>query len=329
MDFGMLQSLRVNDTQGLDPKAKRIIAALSSNSSFKEVPAGIARDAYRNARKPYLWPLDDVASIEDLDTRGAAPPMLLFRPIENRSRGLPATYLFLHGGGWTVGDIATYEPLCRRLSNLLYANIIWVDYRLAPEHPFPAPLDDTLAASRWIFANAFRFGINPGRVGIMGDSAGANLAAAAALFNIDGNLGEKFIAQILIYPCLDLTRQHPSHAEFAEGFLLTRELYAWYVKNYLGRREARDAHVSPLFATDVTGLAPAVILHAGFDPLRDEAIAYAAKLRRAKVPVKEIAFADMIHGFINMGAALPQAEDAILCIRSALHTLLANRISQK
>jgi len=325
----MLQSLRAADTQGLDPKAKRIVAALSGNSPFKEVPASIARQDYRNSRKPYLWPLDDVASVEDLDTRGAAPPMLLFRPIENRARGVPATYLFLHGGGWTVGDIATYEPLCRRLSNLLYANIIWVDYRLAPEYPFPAPLDDTLSASRWIFANAFRLGINPARVGIMGDSAGANLAAAAALFNIDGSLGEKFVAQILVYPCLDLTRQHPSHTEFAEGFLLTRGLYAWYVGNYLGRHEAHDVNVSPLFAADVTGLAPAVILHAGFDPLRDEAIAYAAKLRRAKVPVKEIAFTDMIHGFINMGGALPQAEDAVLCIRSALHTLLANRISQK
>jgi acetyl esterase len=325
----MLQSWRADEIQGLDPKAKRIVAALSGNSPFKEVPASISREAYRKAREPYLWPLDDVARVEDLDTRGAAPPMLLFRPIENRSRGLPATYLFLHGGGWTVGDIATYEPLCRRLANLLYANIIWIDYRLAPEHPFPAPLDDTLAASRWIFANAFRLGINSARVGIMGDSAGANLAAAAALFNIDGNLGEKFVAQILIYPCLDLTRQHPSHTEFAEGFLLTRELYAWYVRNYLARQDARDANVSPLFATDINGLAPAVILHAGFDPLRDEAIAYATKLRRAKVPVKEIAFADMIHGFINMGAVLPQAEDAILCIRSALHTLLANRIGNK
>jgi acetyl esterase len=325
----MLQGLRNDDTQGLDPKAKRIVAALSGNSPFMEIPASIARDAYRKARGPYLWPFDDVASVEDLDTRGTTPPMLLFRPIENRARGLPATYLFLHGGGWTVGDIKTYEALCRRLTNLLYANIIWVDYRLAPEHPFPAPLDDTLTASRWIFANAFHLGINPARVGIMGDSAGANLAAAAAQLNIDGNLGEKFIAQILVYPCLDLTRQHPSHTEFAEGFLLTRELYAWYVSNYLGRHDARDALVSPFFAKDINGLAPSVILHAGFDPLRDEAIAYAAKLRRAKVPVKEIAFADMIHGFINMGAALPQAEDAILCIRSALHTLLANRIGHK
>jgi acetyl esterase len=325
----MLQGLRADEIQGLDPKAKRIIAVLSGTSPFTEVPANVARDAYRKAREPYLSPLDDVASIEDLDTRGSAPPMLLFRPIENRARGVPATYLFLHGGGWTVGDIKTYEPLCRRLTNALYANIVWVEYRLAPEHPYPAPLDDTLSASRWIFANAFRLRISPARVGIMGDSAGANLAAAAALLNIEGNLGQKFIAQILVYPCLDLTKQHPSHTEFAEGFLLTRELYAWYVRNYLGRHDARDEHVSPLLAKVIAGLAPSVILHAGFDPLRDEAIAYAAKLRRAKVPVKEIAFTDMIHGFINMGAALPQAEDAILCIHSALQTLLANRIGNK
>jgi acetyl esterase len=320
----MLQLVQGEATPGLDPKAKRIITALSSRSPHARLPVDAMRKNYQESRAPYLWPLDDIASVEDLDCRGAAPAMLLFRPMENKTRGVPATYMFFHGGGWTLGGIQTYEPLCRRLANLLYANIVWVDFRLAPEHPYPAPLDDAVSACRWVANNTFRIGVNRDRIGVMGDSAGANLAAVAALINRDGMLGVKFMAQVLLYPCLDLTRQLNSHDEFAEGYLLTRELYDQYVDNYLGPHPAHDALVSPLFASDVAGIAPAVILHAGFDLLRDEAIAYAAKLRRAKVPVKEIAFTDMIHGFLNMGAVLPQAEDAILCVRSALHTLLSN-----
>jgi acetyl esterase len=321
----MLQVIGRDETRGLDPRAKQLIGALSSQANFTKLTAKAARAAYNKTRAPYLWPREDVDTVETLVANGKPPPMTLFRPIENRSCGIPTTFLFLHGGGWTLGDLGTYESLCRRLANVLHANILWVDYRLSPEHPFPAPLNDTLQAARWLFANAIRLGINPARVGVIGDSAGANLAASAALLNIDGQLGAKFISQVLIYPCLDLTLQHASHAEFADGFLLTRDLYDWYVGNYLGGHDASDVRVSPLFAKDVRGLAPAVILHAGFDPLRDEAVAYAAKLRRAHVLVKEIAFADMIHGFINMGAVLPQAGDAVLCIRAVLNSLLATR----
>jgi acetyl esterase len=242
---------------------------------------------------------------------------------------LPQTYFFLHGGGWTVGDLASYEPLCRRLARVLRANIVWVDYRLAPEHPFPAPLDDALAACRWFFANAAKAGLDPNDVGVIGDSAGANLAAVAATLNGNGELGAKFAAQILIYPCLDLTRRHRSHADLAEGFLLTKAVYDWYVGNYLAGHDAEDPRVSPLLRPDLSGMAPAVVLHAGFDPLRDEAIAYVAKLRRAGVPVKEIAFADMMHGFVNMGAALPQAGDALDCIGAALQTLLTKSPSAR
>ena len=246
--------------------------------------------------------------------------MRLLRPKMESVSTLP-TYLFLHGGGWTVGDFATYEPLCRRLARVLPANIVWVDYRLAPEHPFPAPLDDALAACRRLFAHADDLGVDPARIGVIGDSAGANLAAVVALLNADGRLGQRFVAQILVYPALDLERSQPSHVEFAEGFLLTAALYGWYVDNYLAGYDPRNSLVSPLSADDLSGAAPAVVLHAGFDPLRDEAIAYAGKLRRHGVPVREIAFADMIHGFLNMGGALPQADDALACIRSALQSL--------
>ena len=317
----MLQIVKTTDAVGLDRRARRVIDSLPALANFSKLSAATARKTYASSRTPYLWPLDEVAEIVDIAAAGDVPPLRLFRPALRGAVGPAETYLFLHGGGWTVGDLATYEPLCRRLAHVLRADILWVDYRLAPEHPFPAPLDDTLAACRWIFANAASLGLDATRIGLIGDSSGGNLAAVAALLNRRGELGEKFAAQVLIYPCLDLTRSHPSHQDFADGFLLTGALYRWYVENYLRDRDSEDPLVSPLLADDLAGAAPAVIVHAGFNPLRDEAIAYVGKLRRAGVVAKEIAFADMIHGFLTMGGVLPQAGDALACIRAALEAL--------
>jgi acetyl esterase len=321
----LLQIVRRNDSSGLDRRAGRIVAALSESTNFATLDAEAARETFRRSRAPYLWPLDEVADVRDLEVGPDAPPMRLFRSLARAPGLLPLTYVFLHGGGWTLGDLSTYEPLCRRLTRVLRADVLWVGYRLAPEHPFPAALDDALAACRWVFSHGAALGLDPHKVGVIGDSAGANLAAVAATLNANGELGAKFAAQILIYPCLDLTRRHRSHVAFAKGFLLTKALYDWYVGNYLAGHDARDTRASPFLTPDLSGLAPTVILHAGFDPLRDEAIAYVARLRRARVPVVEIAFADMIHGFVNMGAALPQAGDALDCIASASQGLLACR----
>ena len=318
----MLRIVKPTDSIGLDPRARRIVEALSGRTNFSTLTALEARRAYRESRTPYLWPLDEVAEIVGFDRSARVPALRLFRPLAQRLGGRQQTFVFLHGGGWTVGDLWTYEPLCRRLTRVLEANILWVEYRLAPEHPFPAPLDDALAACRWLFENASVLGLDPTRVGLIGDSAGANLAAAAAILNRDGRLGARFAAQVLIYPCLDLTRAHPSHAELADGFLLTAAVYNWYVENYLSGHDPRDPTVSPLLAEDLSGLPPAIVLHAGFDPLRDEAIAYCAKLRRSGIPVKELAFADMIHGFLTIGGALSQADDALGCIRSALQSIM-------
>jgi acetyl esterase len=313
----------------LDSRARRIVEALDRDVDFASLAPSVAREFYRESRAPYLWPLDEVAEVVDFPGGDGAPPARLFRSRAKQNHAALPTYIFLHGGGWTVGDLATYEPLCRRLARILPAHILWVDYRLAPEHPYPAPLDDALAACRWLFAKARGLGLDPGQIGVIGDSAGANLAASAALINRDGRLGGRFIAQVLIYPALDLERSEPSHVEFAEGFLLTSALYGWYVDNYLAGHDPRDPRVSPLSAENLTGAAPAVVLHAGFDPLGDEAVAYAGKLKRYGVPVKEIAFADMIHGFLNFGGMLPQADDALACIRSALRSFEATPVNAR
>jgi acetyl esterase len=322
----VLQIVRRHDSTGLDRRAARIVAALSQPTNFATLDAETARKTFRRSRAPYLWPLDEVADVRDFDAGPGAPPVRLFRSLARAPGVLPQTYVFFHGGGWTLGDLSTYEPLCRRLTRVLRADVLWVDYRLAPEHPFPAALDDALAACRWLFADAAKLGLDPDGIGVIGDSAGANLAAVAATLNVHGELGAKFAAQVLIYPCLDLTRRHRSHVDLAKGFLLTEALYDWYVGNYLAGHDARDPRVSPFLTPDLSGLAPTVVLHAGFDPLRDEAIAYVARLRRARVPVIEIAFADMIHGFLNMGAALPQAGDAVDCVAAALQALLVSRL---
>ena len=238
-----------------------------------------------------------------------------------REGGAPRTILYLHGGGWSLGSLATYEPFCRSLANATGQIVIWVEYRLAPEAPYPAALDDTLAAWRWVQNNHGELGANPARISIGGDSAGGNLAAVAALA-LRGETGIQPWRQVLLYPCLDMSASLASHRRLAEGYLLTAPLYAWYRDNYAPAGIARDDwRLSPLFADDLGGLPPAVLLYAGFDPLRDEAAAYAMKLTLAGVPVETLYFADMIHGFLTMGGAIPAAQAAVTRIAEALSVL--------
>lgn len=305
----------------LDPRAQRLIPKLTFAGDVDELDPVAARRAYNLARKPYVWPLDTVGNVTSVAaTREGTPALRLFRPLGPLSHERD-TYIFLHGGGWTLGDLAIYEPLCRRFASRLQANIVWVEYRLAPEHPYPAALDDAMAAARFVFSHAGSLGLDPNRVSLIGDSAGANLAAVLALLNRRSELGWNFERQVLIYPCLDLTASYPSHRELGSGYLLTREIYGWYRRNYIQGRDPTDWRISPIFAAGLKDVAPAVILSAGFDPLRDEASAYAQRLELAGVPTQEVHFPEMFHGFLNMGAVLPQAEAALQQIARAIHRL--------
>lgn len=305
----------------LDAIAYRLIPKLSFAGNVDELDPAVARRAYNLARKPYVWPLDKVGHVTSIArNHDGTPALRLIRPLGALSHERDS-YIFFHGGGWTLGDLTTYEPLCRRLANRLNANIIWVEYRLAPEHPFPAALDDAVAAARFIFSHAGSLGIDPNRISLMGDSAGANIAAVLALFNRKSEFGWTFARQILVYPCLDLTASYPSHRELGSGYLLTREIYGWYRKNYIQDRDPTDWRISPIFASGLKDVAPAVILSAGFDPLRDEASAFAQRLKLAGIPVQEIHFPDMFHGFLNMGGILPQAEVAVQQIARAIQRL--------
>jgi acetyl esterase len=254
-----------------------------------------ARDLVSLAVRPRL-PL----AAEDGTVAGAAGP-LAARLYVPRGVQTPGPLLvYYHGGGWVEGSAATHDPSCRLLAHLAGVRILSVDYRLAPEHPFPAAADDALAAYRDARARAAELGADPARIAVGGDSAGGHLAAVTALALRGEPDAPAF--QLLIYPGLDMTRKRPSRLRFGTGFVLTEESMTWYEDQYAPDRERRaDPRVSPLRAPDLAGVAPAHVATALADPLRDEGEEYAARLGRAGVPVALYRH-PQVHGFFNLTA---------------------------
>jgi acetyl esterase len=235
----------------------------------------------------------------------------------------PPLLVYFHGGGWVIGDLETHDSPCRFLAANAGVQVLAVDYRLAPEHPFPAAAEDAFAAFSWARDNAARFGVEPTRIAVGGDSAGANLAAVAALAARDEG-GPVPAMQLLIYPVTDTGRELPSRGTFAEGFLLTRRDMAYYEDRYLPPGTDRnDPRVSVLQADNLAGLPPAYVATAGFDPLRDEGDAYAERLREAGVPVTLHRHPGLVHTFINLTAVSPTARAAMLQACGALRMGLA------
>ena len=302
--------------------AQRVIELLGNTAPAPDTPIRAVRHRYNLARRQFLVDLEAVESVfHVLPSERGVPRLSVIRPVNFRQGDRLPAIVYLHGGGWSLGSLATYEPFCRALANATGQIVIWVEYRLAPEAPYPAALDDTMAAWRWIQANFAELGVDIARVSIGGDSSGGNLAAAACLV-LRGESGIPPWRQLLLYPCLDLSASLASHRKFADGYLLTAPLYAWYRDNYAPPGIARDHWtLSPLFADDLSHLPPAIVLYAGFDPLRDEAAAYILKLTLADVQVEPLYFADMIHGFLTMGGAIPAARAAVTRIAETFAAL--------
>jgi acetyl esterase len=225
---------------------------------------------------------------------------------------LPAL-VYLHGGGWTIGDLQTHDVLCRSLCNQAQCVVLSVDYRLAPEHRFPAAYDDTLAAFAWTVDQVEALGIDASRIAIGGDSAGGNLAAAACIGLRGRPVQPAF--QLLIYPATDMRAIAPSHGCNGKGYLLTRDAIDWFAGHYCSQpSDYLDWRASPLLAISHARLPPALVLTAGFDPLRDEGLQYADALSNAGVATEYICFERQIHGFITMGRVLQEANTAVsLC----------------
>jgi acetyl esterase len=235
----------------------------------------------------------------------------------------PPLLVYFHGGGWVIGDLETHDSPCRFLAANAGVQVLAVDYRLAPEHPFPAAAEDAFAAFRWVSENAARFGTESDRIAVGGDSAGGNLAAVAALTAREEG-GSAPAMQLLIYPVTDTGRELPSRRSLGEGFLLTRRDMAYYEDRYLPPGTDRsDPRVAVLQAEDLSGLPPAYVVVAGFDPLRDEGVAYAERLREAGVTVALREHTGLVHTFINLTAICPSARAAMLEACGALRMGLA------
>ena len=253
-----------------------------------------------------------VGSVEQVEVAGR--PARVYRP---SAPGPHPTVLHLHGGGFVVGDLDTHDQACRRLANDADAVVVAVDYRLAPEHRFPAAVDDSLAAAGWVADRLGEFGGGEA-VGVAGDSAGANLAAVVAQA-----MPDRVHAQLLTYPSVDMFGDYPSRAENAEGYFLDLPTMAWFAGRYLEGVEVdpRDPRHSPLHGT-LAGQPPAVVATAEFDPLRDEGEAYAAALREAGVEVDLVRYDGLVHGFLEMGAWSPAAAAAVADMNARFKTLL-------
>jgi acetyl esterase len=271
---------------------------------------------------PLLAPTPPRHERAELTVAGAAGPLRArsYAPPGAGRAPLPGL-VYLHGGGWVVGDLDTHDAVCATLAVAAGCRVISVDYRLAPEHPFPAPVDDAWAAFQDVVRRAGELALDPARVGIGGDSAGGNLSAAVALLARDAG-GPAPRVQALVYASVDQTREAPSHALFGRGFLLTADDVRWFRGHYLrGDADRRDLRASPLLA-DLHGVAPAIVVTAGFDVLRDEGRAYAARLREAGVPVDERREPDLVHGFLGLAGPVNAARRAFDGLAASLRAAL-------
>jgi acetyl esterase len=313
-------------TVPLDGQARELLEFLRGLGypPTRAVDIELARSNYR-ASRVLLHPVAPAVSlVENLKCSGLGGAISLRH---YRAAGLAADavvpgLVFLHGGGWNTGDLDTHDVLCRQLANVLRGAVVAVDYRLAPEHPFPAAFDDALAALDWMATNCARLRIAADQIVVGGDSAGGNLAAAIALAARDSG-GPALAAQLLVYPATDAGMTFPSYQQSGTGYMLEAIQMEWNWAQYCPSADrATNWQVSPHAASSLAGLPPAIVITAGYDPLRDEGLAYADRLHAAGVPVVAECFEGMIHGFLPMGGRLAAANHAIVRIGQGLRQIL-------
>lgn len=311
----------------LDPAVRSFLDIIKAEGAppIETLPPPEARKVAEEGLQPVAGIPEPVASVENVRIPGPEGeiPVRIYTPEADAPR--PAIVYF-HGGGWVLCGLDTHDVVCRAIARRAGAVVVSVDYRLAPEHKFPAAVVDCYAATEWVAANAERLGIDPQRISVGGDSAGGNLGAVISLLSRDRN-GPRIALQALVYPVTDLSSfETPSYVEFAEEHFLTTVQMAWFRDHYLADPEhAKDPRASPLLADDLRGLPPALIITAECDPLRDEGEAYARRLGEAGVPVICKRYAGMIHPFFSLSGAIPQGLEAIQQVADAVRTARALR----
>ena len=313
------------DGQELHPEAQlgvRLVEKLGG-PSFETVPVPEAREQVAHEARIVGGPRIEVGEVREMSIPGPASalPARLYVP-EGSTEALPLL-VYYHGGGWVVASLETHDQTCRFLAREAGMSVLSVEYRKAPEHPFPAAVEDALAAFRYAADEAESLGADPARIAVGGDSAGGTLAAVVSQLATSED-GPAPAFQALIYPVIDLSRKRESYRLFASGFFLTERQMDWYRSHYLPDESAAlDPRASPILAEDLTGLPPAYIVSAGFDPLRDEAEDYARRLAEAGVPVALRRHADFVHAAVNAVGLGGRSREMMLEIASALRVGLA------
>jgi acetyl esterase len=303
----------------MDPETKAVMDLLdAAYPCIEEHGAPVVRDALALVPRPEP---PDIHHVEDrlIPGPGGDVPVRLYRPREGVCPGI----VYFHGGGWCIGDVDLYDWTCRALANGTGAVVASVDYRLAPEHAFPAAAEDCYAAAAWMHAEADVLAVDGRRLAVGGDSAGGNLAAVVSLMARDRE-GPPLQFQLLVYPVINHSFDTDSYRENATGYFLTRANMEWYWRSYLGDDgDGTNPYASPLQASDLRGLPPALVITAEYDPLRDEGEAYGRRLQEAGVPTTISRYDGLFHGFFSLGALLPAARQAASEAEAALRGALA------
>jgi acetyl esterase len=301
-----------NTESGPDPKAREILDLLNQIPPLYEFTPQEARAMGDTPDNPFALGKRDLDRVIDRTIPGGdgVLPIRIYYP-EPVSKGPSPAMVFFHGGGFVIGSIVSHDMSCMNLSADAGCIVISVGYRLAPETKFPGAVDDAFSSFCWVCAHADELGIKPGRIAVGGDSAGANLAAVTTIRCRD-EMKPAPVFQLLCYPVTDLVNTTVSRQAFSEGYYLTKKLIEWFFSHYIEKDEQKnDPHVSPLLTPDLGNLPPALVLTAGFDPLRDEGKAYADRLVKAGGRATHLCYTNMIHGFLSFGGVLPQGKEAL------------------
>ena len=296
----------------LHPQAQVILQMMAAAGGpvIQDSDAAVFREYYNSRQLPST---EEVFEIRDVSAGGV--PSRLYRPNADKNLGL---LVFYHGGGWVIGGLDSHDSVCRSLANRMGHAVLSVDYRLAPENPFPAAVEDAMCSLRWAYENAGELGINPDRIAVGGDSAGGNLAAI-----VSQQRPVPLVFQMLIYPATDMTASFPSHVENAAGPVLTKQAMEWFTNHYMpAGADKKDPLASPHFAPDslLKGAPPALIITAELDPLRDEGEEYGRRLIANGVTASVVRYNGMFHSFFQMHQLLDDANSA--------HTLAASMVAK-
>jgi len=291
---------------------------------FHELTVAQARHSFHKLQFAFGAASQPVVSTTEVPMArddGSALLARLYRPLTAAVDDVLPLVIYFHGGGWCIGDVASYDSLCRQVANASACAVLSVEYRLAPEHPFPAAIEDALFAAEWAWENAALLGMDPDRIALAGDSAGGNLAIVTALLARDrGSVPIRYMA--LIYPSTEMQSTRASRELFGQGYFLDRESLVWFVERYLPLGGVDDWRASPMRVESLAGLPPVLLVTAECDPLTDDCLAFAERVRLEGGAVEHLGVEGMVHGFITLGKLFPEAEGVVAHISRRLQDAL-------